>query len=88
MKQKPVRFRWELCYELEDGKHWALCDTDTDARFAGRGRHVSSADLVLVKTSPNKIDGQRFGTSGLPKLIVDLLNAHAAVMAATGRGAT
>ena len=64
------RFYWKKCYELHGGdKHWALCDTETDAD--GPPPRVSSGDMVLADYWTHDLDKRP-----LPKLIVKLLNAH------------
>jgi len=68
-KDGPKRYYWKQCYELDNGTHWALCDTESD-KF---GR-VSDLYLVLHCHYPTCIDGQPLSEQELPKRIVDLLN--------------
>lgn len=66
---KPPRFYWKKCYELKDRTHWALCDTKTDSEAPPS--RVSCVEMILNDSSSTDLDKQF-----MPKLIVELLNAH------------
>ena len=67
---QPVKFYWKQCYELSSElPHWALCDTETDSESPPN--RISSVDLVVINNSDAD-----FANRPLPKLIVELLNAH------------
>ena len=65
----PPRFRWEQCYELGNRVHWALCDTQTDADAPPH--RVSCLEMILWDHHSPDLPNQL-----MPKLIVELLNAH------------
>ena len=65
----PPRFRWEQCYELDNRVHWALCDTQTDADAPPH--RVSCLEMILWDHHSPDLPNQL-----MPKLIVELLNAH------------
>lgn len=65
----PPRYYWKQCYEMGNRVHWALCDTQTDADAPPH--RVSCLEMILwdhhSPDLPNHL---------MPKLIVELLNAH------------
>jgi hypothetical protein len=67
----PLRFFWEQNYEIGDGVHWAL--NDTESRKEGK---VSCCYMVLFADYPTAMDGKPVGEQFMPALIVRLLNEH------------
>ncbi len=69
------RFYWKQCYETGHGQyHWALCDTQTDAR--GEPHRVTCGHMVLLADYPKGIDGRPVGEQEIPALITRLLTEH------------
>ncbi len=67
----PLRFFWEQNYEIGDGVHWAL--NDTESRKEGK---VSCCYMVLFADYPTAIDGKPVGEQFMPALIARLLTEH------------
>lgn len=65
----PPRYYWKQCYEMGDRVHWALCDTQTDADAPPW--RVSCLEMILWDHHSQDLPNQL-----MPKLIVELLNAH------------
>lgn len=63
------RFYWKRCYQLAGRVHWALCDTQTDADAPPS--RVSCLEMILWDHQSPDLDSQH-----MPRLIVELLNAH------------
>lgn len=71
---KPPRYYWKRCYGMPGGnKHWALCDTHSDALEVPI---VSDFHMVLLYNAKKCLDGRPLGKQPLPELIVKLLNEH------------
>ena len=68
---KPVRFFWMQNYEIGDGFHWAL--NDTESQKEGK---ISCCYMVLFADYKNAADGRTVGEQDMPALIVRLLNEH------------
>lgn len=69
----PCRFYWKQSYELGDNVHWALHDTHTDAEAPPE--RISCTTMILEAHDPLHF-GKPLDQCFLPKLIVELLNAH------------
>jgi hypothetical protein len=65
----PPRFYWKQCYELGDRLHWALCDTQTDSEAPPN--RVSCLEMILLDHHSLELQNKL-----IPKLIIELLNAH------------
>lgn len=63
------RYYWAQCYELDDGKHWALCDDVSD-----QGNRISDLYLVLEANYPTSMYGRPISEEPMLARIVRLLN--------------
>jgi hypothetical protein len=64
-----MNYRWEQCYEMNDGVYWAIVDDDSQAEG------MVSSHLLVVNHCWAESLGVPFQENEFPKRIVQLLNA-------------